>query len=331
MVFMARTTPPRRVDIAAVFPELALLARQTVRLHPRLGAPTAHDSSVGGPLLWPAGEPWPACGGPHPEDELPVSPADVRLRRELRKTGWAGMSPTAEERAAVDATYEGHPWSREPNAMLPVAQLYARDIPGLPCPAGADLLQVLWCPLEHDPEWMPTARVVWRASVEAGELLTEPPQPADMSRHGDYVPERCVLHPEVVTEYPAPLELERSMAERIKDWCEREFTGTDSKYRDAKEFRAYYQYELSVAPGWKVGGWGPWSFRDPSVMQCTTCESVMMPLLTISSGALDGNSWDPIEDRGVDEDLGVVIGRAYDMQLYYCPLSFDHPYLEVMQ
>ncbi|MFF0413398.1 hypothetical protein ACFYUY_23540 [Kitasatospora sp. NPDC004745] len=331
---MVRVTPPRRVDIAAVFPELVSLARQTVRLHPRLGEPTVHDSSVGGPLLWPAGEPWPVCVGAHPEEsegDLPVSLADVRLRRELYKKGWAGSHPDDRERAALDATYEGHPWTRTPNALLPVAQLYARDIPALPCPEGQDLLQVLWCPLNHEPSWMPEARVVWRSSAGVAALLTDPPLPADVSHHGDYVPEPCVLHPEVVTEYPSPFELERALAQRIGDWCEREFTGTDPRYLYAEEFRAYYQYELSVAPGWKVGGWGPWSFRDPSVIRCTACESVMMPLLTIDSGVLDGSGWDPVEDRDANGDIGIQIGRSYNMQLYYCPLSFEHPCREVMQ
>ncbi|MFE5868156.1 hypothetical protein ACFQ6V_05790, partial [Streptomyces roseifaciens] len=52
-----RTTPPRPVDVAAVFPQLAPLARTATRLHPRPGAPSPHDSSVGGPLLWAADEP----------------------------------------------------------------------------------------------------------------------------------------------------------------------------------------------------------------------------------------------------------------------------------
>ncbi|MFG2918850.1 hypothetical protein ACGF0D_38940 [Kitasatospora sp. NPDC048298] len=328
---MARTTPPRPVDIAAVFPELAPLARRTVRLHPRLGTPTARDSSVGGPLLWPADEPWPACTEPHPEDEPPVSPADVRLRRRLIDIGWAGGTRTAQEEAALNATYEGHPWSGEPNLLVPVAQLYARDVPGLPCPDGADLLQVLWCPLEHEPEWMPATRLVWRSSAEVGRVSAVQPEPADASNHGQYVPEPCVLHPEVVTEYPSLLELESGLASRIVDWCEQEFTGKDPGYRSADEFRAYYQFELSVAPGWKVGGWGPWSFRDAWVMRCRACESVMKPLLTIGSGALDGSGWDPVEDRDAGDDIGIQIGRSYNMQLYYCPVSFDHPHLEVMQ
>ncbi|MFD8627899.1 hypothetical protein ACFV4E_29160 [Streptomyces hygroscopicus] len=51
--------PPRPIDVAAVSPQLAPLARTATRLHPRPGAPTWHDSSIGGPLLWPAEEPWP--------------------------------------------------------------------------------------------------------------------------------------------------------------------------------------------------------------------------------------------------------------------------------
>lgn len=54
-------TPPRPVDIAAEFPELAGQEHPTVRLHPRPGRPSPQDSSVGGPLLWPAAEPWPRC------------------------------------------------------------------------------------------------------------------------------------------------------------------------------------------------------------------------------------------------------------------------------
>jgi hypothetical protein len=39
---MGRTTPPP-LDVTSVFPELALLARQAVRLHPRTGAPGPND------------------------------------------------------------------------------------------------------------------------------------------------------------------------------------------------------------------------------------------------------------------------------------------------
>ncbi|MER5639444.1 DUF1963 domain-containing protein [Kitasatospora sp. NPDC002227] len=66
---MSRRTPPRPLDVEALFPEVAPLRREAVRLHPRAGRPTCHESSVGGPLLWPAAEPWPACED-HPGSPL---------------------------------------------------------------------------------------------------------------------------------------------------------------------------------------------------------------------------------------------------------------------
>ncbi|MFD8975562.1 hypothetical protein [Streptomyces sp. NPDC059593] len=44
-----------------------------------------HDSSVGGPLLWPADEPWPYCEEPHDRHAaLRInSPDDIRLQRRV--------------------------------------------------------------------------------------------------------------------------------------------------------------------------------------------------------------------------------------------------------
>src|SRR5690349_19737523 len=69
---MTRTTPPRPVDILELFPELAEHCATSTRLHPRPGVPTVSDSSVGGPLLWPADEAWPVCtdGDEHYVDQL---------------------------------------------------------------------------------------------------------------------------------------------------------------------------------------------------------------------------------------------------------------------
>jgi hypothetical protein len=61
VIAMVRTTPPPAVDITQVLPGIAAFARTTVRLHPRTGNPSAVDSHFGGPLLWPADEPWPEC------------------------------------------------------------------------------------------------------------------------------------------------------------------------------------------------------------------------------------------------------------------------------
>lgn len=58
---MTRHTPPRPLDVERLFPEVVRFKKEAVRLHPRAGDPTYRESSVGGPLLWPAQEPWPTC------------------------------------------------------------------------------------------------------------------------------------------------------------------------------------------------------------------------------------------------------------------------------
>lgn len=235
---MMRTTPPRPLNIEAVFPELAALARTAVRLHPRVGEPTVHDSSVGGPLLWPADEPWPTCMS---ADEMHV--------------GCDGV-------------------------LVPVAQIYVRDVPALRAPDGTDLLQVLWCPREGY-DGLPQTRLVWRDASAVGGKFAQMPQP-DADAEKVYLPNPCVVHPESVIEYPAALELDKALRDRITAWAARE--GHDPAPDDeGYGWSPFYTYALSVAPGWKVGGWGCWGVTDPVPFPCTVCEAAMVPLLTIDT------------------------------------------------
>ncbi|MFI6985885.1 hypothetical protein ACIBSV_45995 [Embleya sp. NPDC050154] len=326
---MTRTTPPRPLDVTAVFPELTALARTTTRLHPRPGTPTVHESSVAGPLLWPADEPWPVCPDDHTSSYYRTlqSLDDVRRYRQLLDDAWARPQFTAEEHAELDRLRAGHPSDRVDPAvpLLPIAQLYARDTPGFNGPDGCDLLQVLWCPFEHGDEALPGVQLRWRRADDVAALLTDPPAPF-LVEHDDYVPEACVVHPEQVREYPAPHELPGGLRERIRVW------------EDAEGL--VYQYELGVATGWKLGGWAPWSFRDPSPEICGVCDAVMQPFLYVDSSEWDGNdSWRPLEDADEHQadhryphmPTRVEIGRSYGMQIYTCPTSHDHPLSTVTQ
>ena len=348
---MPRTTPPRPVDIAAVFPDLAPLARPAVRLHPRPGHPTVHDSSVGGPLLWPSDEPWPHCTKECAPTQDPITLEGERRARAVRDVAWArprqptGNILTVQEQTELEEAERRHPMHETSNALPPVAQIYVRDMPGMAGPAGKDLLQVLWCPLNHDDDedCLPATHLVWRSYDDVEELLTEPPVPADVEWHGYYVPEVCVVHPEVVTEYPSPFALPEELCERLWAWSGQQ--KADVKHGDPyhQAEHAYYQYELSTAPGWKLGGWGSWSFCDPYPVTCATCSTAMEPLLTISSREWDaaGLSWIPTEDlphaktsRGPyspSDFARITIGRGYDLQIYTCPESFEHPHQQVMQ
>ncbi|MEW2415025.1 DUF1963 domain-containing protein [Streptomyces sp. NPDC046866] len=176
-----RTTPARPVDVEQLFPELAPYRREALRLHPRPGAPTARDSSVGGPLLWPAEESWPVCTEEHYEPESP----------ELHEAGVA---------------------------LLPIVQVRRAEAPGVPFPEGTDLLQVLWCPYGHGEYCYPLPRVYWRDSAAVGKVRPTPDP--DPGLDADWYPDPCTVHPETVTEYASrdlPWDLQDALRGRIDE------------------------------------------------------------------------------------------------------------------
>ncbi|MFD8733579.1 hypothetical protein ACFV06_01535 [Streptomyces sp. NPDC059618] len=361
MVFV-RTTLPRPVDVSAVFPELAPLARPAIRLHPRPGSPSAGESSVGGPLLWPAEEPWPHCEASHlhVDSGFRQSPDDVRLMRRMQArqhgdhSGRGGMTPEEEaskERNAArlaERFAAGPPPADCPVPMLPVAQLYLRDIPLLRPPGGADLLQVLWCPYDHEPHHKPSTALFWRSTAEVVDILAAPPEPYEVN-HWGYLPEPCVLAPEAITEYPDSLDLSPQTRLTVEDWSRWQAAGAgvDSSYAEYPQ--EFYDEHLADAPGWKVGGWPPWGRTDPNPRYCAVCDARMVPLLTIASYEWDGgegHSWAPQEDQAAanaastagsccgqcpSQPTKVEVGSTDNMQIYVCPASPGHPHTDLIQ
>ncbi|WP_035736694.1 hypothetical protein [Glycomyces arizonensis] len=328
---MPLTTPPRPYDILALFPELAAFARTAVRLHPRHGNPSIGESSVGGPLLWPADEPWPMCALEH--EDLNDEPLDyIRAEREFlrerdrreelgEKTSYEGNRDRLHE-LRLENSSDNYPDYDEdaPQPLIPVAQLYYRDVPGLPWADRYDLLQILWCPRDHpdaDTPFNPVFELRWRRAEQVTATLSEPPRPVICA--SEYVPNVCVVHPESVTEYPNTSDLPEPLAHRILEWAEKQ------------DLSAAYNWNVAFAPGWKVMGHGGiWGIIDPHPIVCD-CGAEQLPLFTAASGEFDGGtrSWRPIEEAGTgyrhSDPVEVVIGRGYTLQLYYCPESEHHP------
>lgn len=325
---MAPRTPPRPLDITVLFPELREHAATATRLHPRPGAPTIADSSVGGPLLWPAEEPWPVCTDGRSHDTSPlVTPATARRRREIyaaaqRRASMPGgrYELTDEERAELPAYDFSEPnhLLDQPIPLVPVAQLYRRDIPDFTGPPGADLLQVLWCPLDHpQEEYNPRVQLRWRRSADVVARHGSPPEPPVVNE--DYLPSPCVVHPEQVVEYPYIDLLPDELNARIASWEE-------DPQREAPG--AGYQYDLSLAPGWKVGGFANWSLTDPAPMNCTSCGADMALLFTADSGeGSPTDTWRPVDapHEAATKDPYVQIGRGYSLYVFRCIASFAHP------
>ncbi|MFD9691707.1 DUF1963 domain-containing protein [Kitasatospora sp. NPDC059088] len=264
---MTRRTPPRPLNVEELFPEVVPLRREAVRLHPRAGRPAPGDSSVGGPLLWPAEEPWPEC--------------------------------------------PRHPGS----PMVAVVQLHRADLPDpVPFPEGRDLLQLLWCPLRHEGQWV-VPLLHWRTAGEVGEVRPTPETPAD-APYG-YVPRPCLVHPELVAEYPS-----WDLSDELWDALEPRFAQVD------QETGWDYQYHLSTAPGIKLGGYPGWS-QDAQWPDCPGCGTAMDHLLTVESTEEHGpgQAWTPVEDRDHRwEGAGLSLGDLGGVYLFECRTCPGRPF-----
>ncbi|WLQ42664.1 hypothetical protein P8A22_23610 [Streptomyces laculatispora] len=331
---MSRTTPSRPVDIERVFPDLAVYRRITTRLHPRPGDPAAWDSSVGGPLLWPADEPWPVCTERHRRG-YGERTADVRLRRSILAEAWSRVpvagrhpGPTEEEGGVLRSLKRGRhapcPRDTDPIPLLALTQLFRRDVPDLEGPADYDLLQILWCPFDaHHGRHEPAVALRWRRSAEVGDVLADQPEPEVVGSEG-YVPASCTLDPEQVVEHPHIGLLPDELRERIDAW--------EGDEDDLEEDAVLYRSDLSVAPGWKAGGFASWHATDRADVLCS-CGARTDLLVTVASKEWDGGSrsWIPLEDlaasRQMDANIPthVTVGRWGSMNVFLCRADPTHP------
>ncbi|TYB71270.1 hypothetical protein FXF51_02215 [Nonomuraea sp. PA05] len=307
---MTRTSSSPPYNIAELFPTMKAYARTAVRLHPRPGEPNIHDSHIGGPLIWPADEPWPTC------DRTIALPDD----------DWKHRIPES------------------PVPMVGVAQLYARNIPEITFPNGTDLLQVLWCPNEHllEDNHVPFLQLIWRRISDLTGYLDDPPMrhhetpdsppdaPASELSLEYYLPRPCLLNLERVTEYPHSATLPQQLQAALKRWD--------------NEAGVMYQSLLSVAPGCKIGGWESWHLTDKYELPCHVCGAETKFLMAFASKEWDSESrlrWQPLEERHLEpgtvsyeeahEPTTLELGRYGALYLFVCPHSPDHGYRFTIQ
>lgn len=328
---MTRTTPARPLDVEAVFPELAEFRGAATRLHPRPGAVRAQQSSIGGPLSWPSDEPWPTCPFEHRRGRA-ARIEEIRRRRRLLAEAWTRVPGPGGRPGPDDAEREllktlgkrsvAADQTANFTSLLPFAQLFARDVPGIAWPQDTDLLQLLWCPYDaHGATgYEPFVTLVWRRAADVAEAMAEPPLPEAVGFDG-YVPEPCELSPERVLEHRDIEELPERLRARIEDWDDED-----------DERAPHYESDLSIAPGWKVGGFPAWPATGPAEFTCA-CGKPMGLLMTIAGTEWQGDnhSWIPEEDRaGVDAHdasapTQVVVGRGGSMHVFVCSADPRHP------
>ncbi|MEU9865462.1 hypothetical protein AB0D99_31800 [Streptomyces sp. NPDC047971] len=250
-----RPLAPTPFDVEAVFPELAGMAREATLLYPRTGQPSTADSSIGGPLLWPADEPWPMCTEPDHYKPLaaPVGP--------------------------------------EPVAMVPIVQLYARDVPGLVFPTGTDLLQILWCPLVHeDGQYAANPSLHWRSAAQTAAKAAGREPPVPHTAEEDYVPRRCTVSPTPAAEYPN-WDLPEGLSELLEE-----------RFEALEEEHGFSYFEVATTQQSKVGGYPGWT-QSPDWPDCAGCGTRMEHLLSVTATEPGMGRWLPLDDRDLRQDL----------------------------
>ncbi|GAB4054397.1 hypothetical protein [Catellatospora paridis] len=323
---MTFTSVPRRLDLAHLFPGLAAHARTATRLHPRPGVPSITGSHVGGPLLWPADEPWPRCARPHRvEERHPISPEQAaRLGRRSDPISTAVQYPgfigIHHDEAGTHVITHVNRSAPEPSPLLPVAQLRAQDVPDLPLPPGTDMLQVLWCPHVHPEDrdqYGPAVQLRWRSA--AGITAPQAPAPAPTVVPDEmFHPRPCVLHPEQVVEYPWWQELPETLGSQVR------------AFDDSREFGQPSYYAVSQARGWKAGGYANWGSTDRLPMTCEGCSREMTLLLSMTSAESFGGTWRTEQEshlepswtdprwRDADRPTGVSVGWDDALRVFAC-------------
>ena len=298
--FVINTVPAQREALFEAMPEVAAYARPAVRLHPRRAEPTAEQSSAGGPLLWPKQDAWPTCACDHDR----------------------------------------------PRELAALVQLFRRDLPeDLPLPAwmfpeSSDLLQILWCPHEHEGRALPAARLVWRNTATLADASARLPALGDTELK-NATPVPCVLHPEVITELP-PLNVEGSDA-RERDLVlpllpaqlnDRLWAWRHPSEPELHEGWPHY-WALATAPGWKLGGWADYASYPARFARCRCGARTRLVADLMSAEGLDG-WWQPSEapefpwkgaprDWSFHEPTGVRIGRDGFQALFGCTSDPTHP------
>jgi hypothetical protein len=198
---------------------------------------------------------------------------------------------------------------------IPVLQVRSEDVPIIDFPLGTDLLQILWCPNDHiEHVYCPELSIFWRKRTALKIFASS--RLSIKTEYPEYLPNECRLNPEMVQEYPSAWSLSGSQIAELDRWQNR---GS-----------IIYQYSLSVAPGFKMGGYPSW-VQDPRVPVCS-CGRDMDYLLTIASAEFDGGTyerWLPKSERRVwnakyevrnrvQRAAGLMLGDMGNINVFVC-------------
>lgn len=261
-----RTTPPPRVDVEALFPELADFRKTATRLFPR-SEPImrANESKLGGKIIWSQSEDWPFCS-------LHQVPYVALIQMNKRDVPELGFKPGFDVFQILWC-----PHSHSDYNFLPAHRIYWKNS-----------LQIQQ-PLVKMQEIQINEQFI---NTDSGEFI-----PAQCR----FYPEHIIEYPgyeELSQELQGKLD-----KWNIFDVPQIDELGKDWDHVPFSPGGWFYDTELSASGGSKIGGYPKW-IQYPEYPVCA-CGKVTEHLLSISSlETVWGNParrWIPIEEKHLSE------------------------------
>lgn len=235
-------------------------------------------------------------------------------------------------------------WPKCEDHQLPfllVLQLTKNDIPELPFPVNSDLVQLLWCPNDHESaSYGPLVTTRWRSSSNLGPLLKNIPWIDEEfeAEYPEHIPKECAIYPERITELdPMP-----DNTDEISAWINENAKDDLDALRVPIGYREDAYALFAEAPGTKIGGFPSW-VQDPWEPSCE-CGRGMQYLLTISSDefgdGFSGYRWAPSDVRRDETGLRIpysvettdlCLGDRGRVYVFICPRCESRPVSSVFQ
>lgn len=193
--------------------------------------------------------------------------------------------------------------------VVPVLQLLRGDVPEVGFPDETSVFVLLWCPRFHDQGFGPLVQHRWLKDNDDTVAVSPSPPPVTADSDG-VVPRPSVLSPERVAELPSVFGLEPDQGPAIDEWLTRNWdvlraNGELPPGEPTEPDQRSYQYHFSASGGTKVGGHPDW-VQYPEEPMCTSCQTPMAYLLTVSSWEFDMTSW--WRWMPIDSDIRRVYG-----------------------
>ncbi|WP_406267435.1 hypothetical protein OH799_22320 [Nocardia sp. NBC_00881] len=197
-------------------------------------------------------------------------------------------------------------------------------------------MQLMWRGEDWDYDCI---QVFWRRTADVTDALAVPFAEFDDPRAENRCPRPCILDPERVLEYPWYEELPDEVLERLQSWkpdSEEDEDPADEK--DTQWVPPSLYYQMSTAPGFKVGGSMSWSTTDMPDLVCSDCGAPSTLLLHLDTyewaPGRSASRWRPLEDRHLlpgtpdyelaCEPTGLTIGSATHGGVFICSASPEH-------